>query len=129
MVKTLYHADLDAGNQVRLVHESTKRREGLQPEERYERISIVVSPRPHTEAKYPLKRIETEMWPSWNKFDFGEIEARTDSNGQHIWFVHRKTGKVIGTVDRKIGQATGPDDVHPVWATVDGGQRLEGGSE
>lgn len=47
-----------------------------------------------------------------------------DSDGQRVWFVDRAEKKVIGTVDRRSGETTGPDDTPPAWATVEGGTPL-----
>ena len=121
-VKNLYRGDLDDCHEVRLVHESVKHQVGLKPEERYERLSIVVRPRQVADADYALKRVGASDWPSQKAFHYTDVDARCDAEGQRIWFVDRTTQKVIGSVDRRTGQTSGPDDVAPAWATADGGR-------
>jgi hypothetical protein len=81
-----------------------------------------VRPRKLTEADYALKRAGATEWPSHKAFNYTDVDARCDADGQRIWFVDRTTQKVIGSVDRQSGATSGPDDVPPAWATVDGGR-------
>ncbi len=124
MSRTAYRANLDECNEVRLVYESVASREGLMPMEKYEELIIRVCPRPWPSSEYSLKREKSSSWPSWVKFDLGEVEARSDAGGQRIWLVDRSSGKIIGSVDRVSGQTTGPGDAPPDWATRDAGTPL-----
>ena len=56
---------------------------------------------------------------------FENVQARMDDTGTRIWFVEAGTGRILATLDRETGAATGPDDTAPSWATPDGGILLQ----
>lgn len=121
IVRTLHRADLDGWYEARLQHISAKQREGLNPEECFEQLVLVIQPLPGTKVERTVKRVGVKGWPSWAAFKFGEIEARADASRTRVWFVDRASGKVIAAYDRESGRLTGPDDVPPDWARADTG--------
>jgi hypothetical protein len=124
MDKTLYQGDLDPCYEIKLVHKTTKHMEGLKPEDRYEEMDVVIAPRVMDANEYRLNRVDVKGWPSWSQYQFGDVQARTDAQGQRVWFVDTKDGKIVGSIDRQTGETTGPNDPAPTWATVDGGVAL-----
>jgi len=122
--KDVHRANLDSCYEVRLEHRSGKRNEGFKPEQRFEEAVIVIKPRALPSGEYSLQRKNAAGWPSWSAFDFGDVEARADASRQHVWFVDRKSGKVIASVDRATGETTAPGESPPEWATPTGGELL-----
>jgi len=58
-------------------------------------------------------------------FEFGQLEARSNSARDKVWIIDLDASRVVATVDCASGTTTGPDDQSPPWATLDGGVRLE----
>jgi hypothetical protein len=76
-------------------------------------------------------------WTAWRSsetkgFPFHEdqLEARSDAERHHVWFVARAgygtETRVVATLDLDTGQRTGPfDHPKPAWASPDTGEVLE----
>lgn len=122
--RDLHQANVDSDYMVRLVHRSSKSREGWQAEQRSEQLSVEFVPRPLPSAEYNIARQPVSTWPSWSHFQFKDVEIRADEAGRRVWFIDGASGAVFGTVDRDSGATTGPGDDHPAWATRDGGRPL-----
>ena len=58
-------------------------------------------------------------------WQFGPLEGRSEPNGQKVWVVDLNVKKIIVSLDRYKGSATGPEDSPPAWALIDGGTTLK----
>jgi hypothetical protein len=120
-----WQANLDDCREVSLSFSRVRDREEGQPVRSYEQLTLEVRPRPHLQFERVLKSIELKSGAGSGRFTFGEIEVRADEARRRVWFVDRKAGRVIATLDRDTGVTTGPDDEPPTWATPDGGVPLD----
>lgn len=125
MNRTIHRAHLDDCYEIKLVHRSSKHREGWRPATCSEETIVLIEPRVIQSDEYSARRVDVPGWPSWSSFEFGDVEARCDAARERIWFLDRASGRVVASVDRCSRQTTGPGDPAPPWATADGGQRLD----
>jgi hypothetical protein len=116
-----WQANLDDCREVRLSSHKGYDREDGEPARRYEQLTLEIRPRKHLEFESVLKTIELTSGGRSGQLEFGEIEVRADEARRRVWFVDRKTGRIVATLDRDTGATTGPDDAAPVWATPEGG--------
>lgn len=59
------------------------------------------------------------------EWQFGALEGRTEPDGQKVWIVDLGMKKIVTSLDRYKGSATGPEDTAPPWALIDGGAALK----
>ena len=60
-------------------------------------------------------------WRSFERFKFGKLEARADTDLDKVWIVDKDAGRAIASLDCASGATTGPDDEVPAWASPTGG--------
>ena len=119
-----WQANLDDCREVSLsVYQSTDNIEG-QPERKSEELTLEVRPRKNLQFERVLKSVDDKSGDLAGQFNADEIEVRADETRNKVWFVDKRAGKVIATLDRETGKTTGPDDQPPDWATLDGGKPL-----
>lgn len=119
-----WQADLDDCREVSLsVYQSTDNTEG-QPERKSEQLTLEVRPRKNLQFERVLKSVDNKSGDLAGQFNVDEIEVRADETRNKVWFIDKRAGKVIATLDRETGKTTGPDDQPPDWATLDGGTSL-----
>ena len=118
-------AAVDEYREVGLSYDVRKEREGWESVRRYEMLTLEVRPRPSLRSKHVLKTIEQKPGSSSGELRFQDVEVRTDETRQKVWFVERRTGRILATLDRQSGRTTGPDDEPPAWAKPDGGHPLD----
>jgi hypothetical protein len=119
-----WQADLDDSREVSLsVYQSHDKTEG-EADREYEELILEVKPREHSQSKVVLKSVDSKSGDLVGQFNADEIEVRADETRNKVWFVDKRAGKVIATVDRETGKTTGPDDEPPAWATLEGGTLL-----
>lgn len=58
-------------------------------------------------------------------WQFGVLDGRSEPDGQKVWIVDLGSKKVVTSLDRYKGSATGPEDAAPPWALIDGGTTLK----
>jgi len=120
-----WQADLDDCREVSLsVYQSTDKT-GDQPVLKSEELILEVRPRKNLVFKRVLKSVDEKAGDLAGQFNADEIEVRVDETRKKVWFVDRRAGKVIATLDRESGSTTGPDDEPPAWATPEGGTPLD----
>lgn len=119
-----WQANLDDSREVSLsVYQSTDKTEG-QPDSKSEELILEVRPREQLKFKVVLKSVDSKSGDLVGQFNADEIDVRADETRSKVWFVDKRAGKVIATLDRETGKTTGPDDDPPSWATPDGGTLL-----
>ena len=122
---TISRGDLDEFWEIRLSYDEVRDRTGWEPEHRYEQLTLEVSPREAFASRYTLKTVDRNRGTAPDQCNFTDVKGRTDQSRQKIWFVERFTGRIVATLDRTTGKATGPDDPSPPWATPNGGVPLK----
>ena len=120
-----WQANLDDCREVSLsFYQGHDQAEG-QSDRKYEELTLEVRPRKHLQFKRVLKSIDAKSGDLIGQFNIDEIEVRADEARRKVWFVDRRVGRVLATLDRDTGATTGPDDEPPSWATPDGGVPLD----
>ncbi len=127
--QNIYRAELECCRDVYLSHDLTSESENRGLKRHYEEITIRIEPREVPEFEATVKKVDRPMGLRGRSLEIGTIEARCNESQSRIWFVDKDAGRVIATVDRVIGQTTGPDDEHPGWADPNGGTRLKPANE
>lgn len=108
-----------------LSHDMVSDRIGVSPTHKYEQLMLRVTPRDDLRERRALKTIDLVPGASRKQLRFENVQARTDDTRTRIWFVETETGRILATLDRETGVATGPDDTPPSWAISDGGVLIE----
>lgn len=76
-------------------------------------------------STHAIARLEGAAAHPLVAFAFGKLEARADADERRFWVIDLDKRRIVASFDRNTGAVTGPDDISPPWAKLDGGVLLK----